>query len=278
MTHLDPLRGAYTASGYDGVLDPKRIVETAEYVVELERLTTAIPRLHREVKNLRDTAPPSNDQILAAMLEKCSEATQPDEAGRLAQLRASADRFAYSLTHVGYPRASIQAEATPALKGLYSTVNLEQLRSDFAKLNRDDSKAIEHVAKLKDAESQLAKMEQSLADHSAFVLGCFKDCCLPLMFRGSPRAAMLSDFGLPGTATDIEIGLCILRQFGKDWRAVAACCPVPVSTHGTAISSMSSDRRKAWTKAYVAMGLQPGDPTKRKLYAPRVEPKADTGR
>jgi len=279
MNQFDPLPAGYTSTAYDGILDPQRIAETAEYVAELERLTTAIPRLRRELKNLRDTAPPSNEEIANALFTALGNAAEVSEQERLDRLRPIVERFAYSLTHVGYPRASIQAEATPALRGLYATLVTSRLRSDLAKLGRDDRKAVEHAKKIKDAETELRRTERRLEEMSAFCLGCFRDARLPQNYRGcGERSAMISRFALTANATDIQIGVCLLLEFASDWRAVQAVVGVPVSVHGTAIYSMNPERKKVWSKAFTAMALKVGDVTRNKLYAPRVEPKQSSAK
>ena len=269
MKQLDPLPGAFTSTAYD-VLDPKKIAETAAYVVTLEELTTSISQLQREIKNMKDVAPPSNADIVNALVAAIGEPSESSDESRVDQLRPIVEKFASSFRHRGYPRASLQSGATPALRSLYLTAVTEQVRKDFEKLKRKDD-SVEFGKRLQDAENRLKKLEQKRAQHSATCLACFKDSRLPPEYRGGTRPSMLKRFQLFADATDIDIAVCILKEFVKDWRAVASVTNVPCSVHGTAISSMNAERKAVWQKAYTAMGLKPGDAKKTKVFAARTE-------
>jgi len=266
---LDRLPATYTSSAFNCLNSD--VAKVTEYVLELERLTTSIIRLRQDVNSLRDAPPVRHSEVLDALVASVGGGVDYTAQQRQDALRPIVQEFFESMRHAHAARRFKQESCTRALVSLYTATAVEVLRKDFTSLEITDE-STEHRYKLREAETQLKKLEQHLADRSASCLSvCFRDSCLPQEYRGNTRPSMLTHFQLCQDATDIDIGYCILVQFATDWRNVASAVTTPVTVHGVAINCMSQERKAAWQKAYLAMDLKPGDPTTMKVFAPRME-------
>ncbi|QDT55705.1 hypothetical protein Pan44_37510 [Caulifigura coniformis] len=268
MVALSPLPGAYTFDAFNCLSDD--VAKVAKFVEELERLTASIPRQRAEIRNLKNTAPGSNTDILDVMIQALGDPTEMGDRERRDALRPIAKQFAKAFRHAGLARRHLLDQAAPPVQALYRSVAVQRLRDDFQRLKLTDP-SIDHNKQLLDAETRLQKLEARLGELESSALDYFRGGKLPTLFRGQPMAEVSRKAFLPADATDTKIALVILRDFAASWRAVAPLCTVGVTVHGTAIHSLSGGRKDAWRRAYLAMGLKPGDPTKRKVYAARVE-------
>jgi len=241
------------------------------YILRHEQLHHDLNEARRELRTLQENAPPSNDQILSAMLAGLGSAEDKlTDSQRREALKPIVGRFAESFRQLGAGRRHLQEKATPDLHTLYATKAAELLRADFGALQRPDE-APAHKSKVQEAEKRITTVEKAIADHVAFSLLAFREGQLPTLFRGTPRHGLASQLAMAANTPHCAIGIRILEDFAKTWRTVAGHHLEPVSCHAVAISSMPPARRVVWRKAYELMNLEPA--TRKPIYQGRVEPK-----
>ncbi|QDT56716.1 hypothetical protein Pan44_47730 [Caulifigura coniformis] len=259
----------FSADSFNCIHDD--IPKVVLYILKHEQLHRQLNESRRELRTLQENAPPSNDAILAAMLDGLGAPTDRlTDSQRREALKPIVAKYADSFKHLGAGRRMKQDGASPLLQALYVTNAADQLRADFAAMNRADD-APAHREKIDDATKRIAKVEKQIADHVAFSLLNFRAGQLPTMFRGTPRHGLASQFAMRSDTDNCAIGVRILEDFAKTWRTVAGHHPEEVTVHGVAISSLPPARRVVWRKAYELMNLEPA--TRKPLYQPRCEPK-----
>jgi hypothetical protein len=239
------------------------------HVLQQEKLENEIAEQELEVIQCQRGASQADTSVKHAILDTIAKALpERDPAIRQTVFRKLLNDFRETTATPGDLASRQKRERISGqIMELYGGLKTDLFEADFgAVANTGDDKTLADA--LGASRKRLESLKVKLEGHRKNLAKCFARG-LPEEWKGHRIVKTVDTEKFKQDQK--QLADRIVRAFAADWRSRAPLFQEPVSVHGTAIRSMTTERKAVWSDAYDRMKL--GELKKRPVYSPIIEPR-----